>query len=279
MVRSARAEENRGMHLRILPRNAAGVRNGTSLPLEKHPTPRGIKSFGIRVYATATVQSVVADFYLSMFPREETSSRDARLNNEITAYSNYFPLPSSFSRCLLSDQFHFHRFFKKKSIFHLTFVFEPGCNQGPIVAASGEAIRRRTVAERSQVRLRCTRRIHHDNFSRSRMMPRSGNGESCSLFLHIHTADTVQGGNGGSMGNLTRASPEWVIIGDDRPSGARRRHSTRRKCRPRGSLPLQRRVADVGDSSGLISIYVWVTSIQTGRCRGRCHDPLNGLSS
>lgn len=103
LVRSARAEENRGMHLRILPRNAAGVRNGTSLPLEKHPTPRGIKSFGIRVYATATVQSVVADFYLSMFPREETSSRDARLNNEITAYSNYFPLPSSFSRCLLSD--------------------------------------------------------------------------------------------------------------------------------------------------------------------------------
>lgn len=41
LVRSARAEENRGMHLRILPGNAAGVRNGakrlsrkTRLPLE-----------------------------------------------------------------------------------------------------------------------------------------------------------------------------------------------------------------------------------------------------
>lgn len=31
-----------------------------------------------------------------------------------------------------------------------------------------------------------SRRIHHDNFGQSRMMPRSGNSESCSLFLHIY---------------------------------------------------------------------------------------------
>lgn len=41
--------------------------------LEKDPTPLGIKSFGIRIYAAA-VQSFVADFTLD--GEEETSSRD-----------------------------------------------------------------------------------------------------------------------------------------------------------------------------------------------------------
>lgn len=44
------------------------------------------------------------------------------------------------------------------------------------------------------------------------------------IYAYIYGSGYVQGGNGRSMGNLTRASPEWVIIGDDRPSGARRQH-------------------------------------------------------
>lgn len=85
------------------------------------------------------------------------------------------------------------------------------------------------------------------------------------MHIYIRGSGYVQGGNGRSMGNLTRASPEWVIIGDDRPSGAR-------SSIERGeSVALEDRRRQTSETDPvLISIYVLVTSIQTkGRCRGR----------